>query len=149
MPYGLRAKCCTLADNLGPIEAWRETLAETERASQNNPEVVLRSWRRSTAAPLRPQKAAPRHIVIGQNGGKGKGHRPICWPQDAIRRAADALREARSTDYLVQAKVALENAVRSHADLEALFEPPARRHSQPAEKGGQLGKDTAAAFAAL
>jgi hypothetical protein len=144
MPFGLRAACIRLADNMGQIEEWRQGLSQEERASQNNPQVVLRSWRRSAAAQRRHQEKAQRHIVMGKNGGgKGQGsHRPVCWPQALIQRGADGLKELAlgrgSQDFLVMAKRCLDSAVSglSHTDLEALLfdEPPPRqrRDNQPA-----------------
>jgi hypothetical protein len=134
-----RYKLLLILDNLRAITIWREGLPPAKRRRLNHPNAIWTHWRRSTAE-RRGATAAPRHVVIGKNGGKRKGDRPICWSQDHIRRAADALIEARSTDYFVMAKLSLEAAVRSRADLEALFEPPPR-----------LGRDTkpapAAAFA--
>lgn len=43
--------------------------------------------------------------------------RPICWPSDAVRRAATAIREANSPDTFMLASRALEFAIRNEADL--------------------------------
>jgi hypothetical protein len=42
---------------------------------------------------------------------------PIYWPQDAIRRAATALRECPSNDTFTLARIALEAALRCESDL--------------------------------
>src|SRR5262245_5177047 len=105
MPHGLRAKCCIVADNMAQIETWRAGLSEGERAAQNHPEVVVRSWRRAT----RPKELQRLHVVV--NGGKPhKNAKPISWRQDALRRAATAIRENPSRDLFIIATVALNAA---------------------------------------
>ena len=52
-----------------------------------------------------------------------KGGRPVGWPQDTIRRAAQEMRENRSSDWLVLARLCLQAAV---PDVRTLFDllPP-------------------------
>jgi hypothetical protein len=69
----------------------------------------------AAVAESRPTIAHRQHVVSG-----AKPHRtgrPIYWPQDAIRRAATALRECRSNDTFTLARIALEAALRSESDL--------------------------------
>jgi hypothetical protein len=114
MSYGTRAACCKLADNIAAIETWRSTLSMIEQASQNHPETIIRGWRRSGKVERAPP--SPRHVVLSEKP-RQKGGQAIYWDQAAIKRAADAMREARSQDYYVMAKISLEAAVRSRDDL--------------------------------
>ena len=65
------------------------------------------------------------------NGGARpqRAGKAIHWPQEPIRRAASAMRESRSNDLLILARVALQAAIRSEDDLFALLKdtttPPA------------------------
>jgi hypothetical protein len=126
MAYGLRAKCCKLADNLVAIEAWRAGLPEGERDSQNNPEVILRNWRRATRAetPAADVAVSQRQHVVKSDKPQRNG-KPIYWPGDCIKRAALAMRESRSSDLFILAKLALEAALPSRADLLDLLNEPA------------------------
>jgi hypothetical protein len=130
MPYGLRASLCKLADQLVEIEAWRAGLPEADRASQNNPQVILRAWRRAHAAP--PVRHVSKPVTDGTGRARGKGVRPICFSAEHIKRAADALRECRSGDLYTMATAALRAAIRNRDDATDLLEdqttptPPAR-----------------------
>jgi hypothetical protein len=55
----------------------------------------------------------------------GSAHR-LYWPQETLRRAAQAVRYCRSNDSIVIARAVLEAAIRDHADLCDLLalEPP-------------------------
>jgi hypothetical protein len=55
MAYGLRAKCCTLAENLPSIEQWRSTLSEVKRSTLNNPG----DRHQALAQDQKPEGAAP------------------------------------------------------------------------------------------
>ena len=44
------------------------------------------------------------------------------WPQSAIRRAADAMRESGSRDWLTLARTALQAGVRTEGDLLAILD---------------------------
>ena len=59
----------------------------------------------------------------GMKGAQRHGGKPIYWPQDMLRRAAMALRECGSSDIFRLARVALEAAIRSEADLIELLPP--------------------------
>jgi hypothetical protein len=120
-----RALLCL--ENLPAIEAWRSTLSDELRGRYNHPNCVWYKWH-AMAARAVPTAAPPlRHAVISDKPHtKSKSHngsygRAVHWPSDALRRAADAIREARSNDVLVLARKALEAAVRSEDDLLALL----------------------------
>jgi hypothetical protein len=114
------------ADNMVSIEAWRATLPEAKRAAQNHPEVCLKHWRRA----MKPAEAPRRRVTATKKNG---GLRPVSWPQDAIRRAAAALRECRSSDLFVVARRVLEAAVPSRADLIALLDDEPTRPAAKAK----------------
>jgi hypothetical protein len=117
-----RYRAIVCVENREAIEKWRETLEEAHRRRLNHPNAVWFGWRKS----LRPAEApSPRqHVVKGV-----KTHRedkPIYWPQDAIRRAATAMRESMSSDLFVLARVGLEAAIRDEHDLLELLPAPKR-----------------------
>jgi hypothetical protein len=116
LPFGLRASCCKLADNMTTIEQWRASLTDAERQSQNNPQTVLKNWRRATrlAEPLR-RRVTP-HAA--------NGDRPVQASGDLIKRVAIALRAVRSNDYFVMARAALDAL--THADLVGILDEPPR-----------------------
>jgi hypothetical protein len=122
MPAGIRTACCIIADHAVEIDRWRASLPDSDQRAQNNPQVIIRNWRRATA-PNRTATARP-HIV---KEAMAKGYtRAVHCPADALRRAATAIREARSGDCIVLARRALESAVRDENDLRALLpDPPA------------------------
>jgi hypothetical protein len=85
---------------------------------------------RCAQAPKRRPARAP-SIVLGKVGKNG---RVISWPQELIRRTAAAMRVARSTDYIVMAKTALEAAIRSEAKWPCMRPgqwPPRRQCLRP------------------
>jgi hypothetical protein len=62
MPYGLRTALCIVADNLTPIETWLAEQPDQRRANLNNPQVIVRNFRRSqnqTPPHVADAKAAP------------------------------------------------------------------------------------------
>jgi hypothetical protein len=68
----------------------------------------------------------------------------VFWPQSAIKRAADAMRESGSRDLYVLARVALEAAIRCEADLLELLSPhapmsPLPRKADVASLAGNVG----------
>jgi hypothetical protein len=102
-------------DNLEAIEGWRATLDDKSRRRLSHPQAIWGNWRKSLGE-------SPRHPVRGavpQATG-----RAIHWPQDVIRRAAVAMRECRSPDVYVLARVALEAAIRTDSELMLLFATP-------------------------
>jgi hypothetical protein len=56
MAAGVRV-ACILFDHETEIEAWRSSLPADKRATLNNPQVIIRSWRRSLPSSAAPRKA--------------------------------------------------------------------------------------------
>ena len=106
-----RYRILLIIENLEAIESWRAGLDDRERRRLNHPGAIWSHWKRATK---------PRRQVTHYNKAKGG---KIYWPQDALRRAADAMRESRSNDLFVLSRVALEAAIRDEVDLVALLEP--------------------------
>lgn len=116
-----RYRALLVLDNLPAIEQWRSGLSEARGRQLNHPGAVWSAWKQATATEPRRQcvRSAKAH-------GYGKA---IHWPPDALRRAATAIREARSIDTFILARRALEAAVRNETDLLALLEPPRKKQS--------------------
>jgi hypothetical protein len=117
-----RYSCHRLLENLAAITAWRDSLDENHRLKNNHPHGVFWSWRRSLglAPPLKKLPSAKK--PNGRASHADHHSRPIFWPQDSLRRAHQAMLDCRSNDLLKLARVALEAAVRSEADLFALLD---------------------------
>lgn len=99
------------------IEAWRAGLTDVQRRRANHPNTILAHMRRGSA-PQRPgPKPSPKPSLRAYT-------RPIFWPQEYIKRAADAMREARTPDLHRLARAALEGAIHNEADLLALLDEP-------------------------
>ena len=84
-------------------------------------------WR--GAQPADCGRAARLHVVSNGGARPQRAGRAIHWLQEPIRRAASAMRESRSNDLLILARVALQAAIRSEDDPFALLKdtttPPA------------------------
>jgi hypothetical protein len=119
-----------IIEHFPSIEAWRNGLTAEQQRRYNSPSCVLNYWKRATKA-----ATAPRHMAEARRATrKAANGRPVFWSQDALRRAVDAMRESRSTDWLILAKRALEAAVRDQEDVAALIdEPRPRKTKAPAE----------------
>jgi hypothetical protein len=117
-----RYRLLLILENLPAIEAWREGLDEAQRRRLNHPNAIWAHWRRATK-PKQPTAPKRQHVVKGTT--PHKSGRPIHWDGDAIKRAANAIRESYSTDFYVLARRALEAAVRNENDLLALLPEPA------------------------
>jgi len=115
IPQTERYACHRLLENLPAITAWRDSLPPKQRLKNNHPHGVFWAWRRSLnlAPPLKklPSAKMPPKPAKGAN---------VYWPQDAIRRAALAMKEHRSNDWLILARAALEAAIRDTTDLDTL-----------------------------
>ena len=122
MPFGIRASCLRLADHLEETEQWRNDLPGEARQAQNHPQVILRNWRRATGKGETPRGGRARYRIT--TGRVAKNGRTISWPQELIRKAALAMKESRSTDNFVIAKIGLEHAIRSEADIALLIARP-------------------------
>ena len=128
--FAVRARCCRPRFILGhgsppktrtpAIEAWRATLDDAKKRTLNHPGgAVWHAWRRTTTE--RPSQHR-QNVVQGAESHKGGGYgRAIHWPQTALKRAAEAIREARSGNCIVLARKALEAAIRNENDLLALL----------------------------
>ena len=81
------------------------------------------------AQPADCGRAARLHVVSNGGARPQRAGKAIHWLQEPIRRAASAMRESRSNDLLILARVALQAAIRSEDDLFALLKdtttPPA------------------------
>jgi hypothetical protein len=118
-----RSRSLLVLKNLPAILEWRAGVDEAQRDRFNHPNSVWINWRRS----VRPIPTEPGPRVTRHSKPKA-----IFWSQDAIRRAAVALRECYSNDTFVMARRALEAAIRCEADLLLLLpaDPPAKKPRQ-------------------
>ena len=71
------------------------------------------------------ENTAPRSWIKPSFAEFGSKHHAASVPRDMLRRAAVALRECTSNDIFRLARVALEAAIRSEADLVELLSPDA------------------------
>jgi hypothetical protein len=109
-----------VVENLPAIEAFRESLPETQRRRLNHPNAIWHRWRASRSA----VSAVPRRECVKSDRSNAPHGKPIGWPADVIERAAQALRENRSDDHVVVALAVLRAAIRGAADLAELLDPP-------------------------
>jgi hypothetical protein len=54
---------------------------------------------------------------------KLRKHGGVFWPGDYVKRAGAVMKESRSTDLFVLARIALEAAIRNESDLAELVRP--------------------------
>jgi hypothetical protein len=135
VPAQTRYRCLQILKNLPAIEAWRESLSDTHRRRFNHPNCVWNHWQKSMIKPNEGAPARSGHQDVVQKVSEAaaaarKGLRPVYWNQSAVRRSHEAMLASRSSDLLVLARLALEAAIRTEADLLALLEdrpPPAFR----------------------
>jgi hypothetical protein len=118
VPAQERYRALLILENLDAISTWRNVLDEGRRRRLNHPNAVWHAWKRAT----KPATAARKYVRSAKSHRHG---RPIYFSQDAIRRGAMALRECGSSDIFRLARVALEAAIRSEADLVELLDPHA------------------------
>ncbi len=114
-----RVNAIHLVEHQAEIENWRAGLTDVQRRRANHPNTIVAHMRRGTA----PRKSGPKPSLKANARAYA---RPIFWTQEHIKRAADAMREARTPDLYRLARAALEAAIKSEADLWALLEQPAR-----------------------
>lgn len=121
-------------DQLPEITAWRDGLPEAKQRALNSPSATWFAWRRSCGEKKAPkEKPAPFEKQLTEARATKK---PLYWPQDALRRAHEAMLKSQSSDLRVLARAALQAAVRCEADLLAILEHPpavARPHERVAE----------------
>jgi hypothetical protein len=120
-------------ENLSAIEKWRNDLPWAQRVRLNNAKAVWGRWKKSTTQP-KPENRASRDAGSDIESLEAEmpkeryvGRRQIHWDQDAIQRAAAAIRSSYSTDFIVMARRALEAAVRDETDLMALLPAKSRK----------------------
>jgi hypothetical protein len=102
-----RYKLAKVMENLDAVEAWRATLDPAERRRLNHRSL----WQRFSAESKTTNKPPSRHVrnhAPTPASARPLPGRPVYWQQDHIRRAADAMRESRSHDLFVLARLALE-----------------------------------------
>lgn len=113
-----------LADNAAAIRKWRDGLDDATRRRLNHPQAVWMNWRKSQGAKKPAARRdyiksdRPKHDMPNRTGGHAA---QVRWPQDMLKRTAIAMRESRSADWFVLARVALEAAIRNQDDLVALL----------------------------
>jgi hypothetical protein len=121
-----RALLCM--ENLPAIEACRPTLDDAKKRTLNHPGAVWHAWRGSTKAET-PRPSSRQQVVVKRvtaAADAARQGRAIYWPQDAMRRAHQAMLDSRSQDLLTLARAALQAAIRNEGDLLALLpEQPA------------------------
>jgi hypothetical protein len=107
-----RALLCL--ENLQAIERWRDGLDEMQRRRLNHPGAIWAHWQRSLKAEASRQR---QHVVatVTAKTAKRGSNIAIRWPGTMLKRAAAAIREARSNDTIVLAKVALSAAIRTRS----------------------------------
>jgi hypothetical protein len=122
-----------MLENLPAIERWRDGLDKAQRRRLNHPNAIWAHWRRYISAETAAQR---QHAISAETLRQRAAHRSkargIFWSQDAIKRAAVALRECYSNDTFVMARRALEAAIRTESDLLALLpaDPSAKKPRQ-------------------
>jgi hypothetical protein len=130
-----RYRAILCVENREAIEAWRVGLDDAQRRRLNHPAANWHAWCRAkkakesaSAADVPPQR---KHIVRSDEPHKG-GAQAVYWDQASVKRAAMAMIEARSQDWYVLARLALQAAVRTRDDVATLLDdPPARSPAKP------------------
>ena len=107
-----------VVDHLTEIDNWRGTIDDANRRRWNHPQSAWDNWRRSQG---RARSRRTRRTPTLKQRPRTYA-RPVFWGQDHLRRAANAIRECRSSDCIVLARAALEAAVRFEADIHSLLE---------------------------
>jgi hypothetical protein len=136
-----RFKCHRMMENLQPIQRWRDSLSESAVRRLRHPGTVWVHWQKSLAPQSPVTAKAPaaqrQHVPRVARHSKTKS---IFWSQDALRRAHQAMLLSRSSDLLTLARVALQAAIRTEADLLALLpaDPPAKKPRQIAQAALEL-----------
>lgn len=116
-----RSRIVKIVENLPAVEAWRATLPPEEQRKLNHPSLWFRFCASVDGRPM-PRRYPPNPGPRLNSAHLGNHNRPIFWPQDSLRRAHQAMLDCGSNDLLKLARVALEAAVRSEADLIALLD---------------------------
>jgi hypothetical protein len=131
-----RYRALLVLENLPAITAWREGLPEEKRRRANHPNTIWRGFVQQRKGSDMSQASGHRAELPTRRKGTG-GFRPIGVPQDAIRRAALAMREHWSNDTMQLARVALQAAIRNELDVLELL-PDAQPKPAPRSNGASL-----------
>jgi len=100
-------------------------ISPEKRRQLNHPAAIWMHWRGAQLADC--GRAARLHVVSNGGARPQRAGRAIHWLQEPIRRAASAMRESRSNDLLILARVALQAAIRSEDDPFALLKDTTTR----------------------
>lgn len=119
-----RYRLFKVLDNFDAVETWRASLGEDRRLKLNHPNAVYWAWKAAT----RPSREPVASKITRK---PAELHKNIFWPQDVIRRAAAAMRESRSPDYFILARLALEAAIRSESDIAEVLQ---QRQTKPIKR---------------
>jgi hypothetical protein len=101
-----------------------------------HPNAIWTHWRRSISAEASRQR---QHVVatVTAKAARRSSNIAIRWHGAMLKRAAAAIREARSNDTIVLAKAALSAAIRSEVDLFELLPPELRRSPRRAVRSAR------------
>jgi hypothetical protein len=133
-----RYRALQVLENLAQITTWRDTLPEAKRARLNHPNAIWAHWSRTRKKEVCNMTTTPHRAgrPMRRTTGTG-GFRPIGFPQDAIRRAALAMRESWSNDTMALARIALAAAFRNELDILELL-PDAQPKPASRSNGASL-----------
>jgi hypothetical protein len=136
IPAQARYRAGMCLRHLPAIEAWRESLPDAHRRRFNHPNAVWNNWQNSmkikpdvSAAVATSREDVVQRVAAAASAAR-HGVRPVYWSQSCMKRAHQAMLDSRSSDLLTLARVALQAAIRTEADLLALLDdrpPPAFR----------------------
>jgi hypothetical protein len=129
-----RYRALLVLEHLDAISAFRAGLDEAQRRRLNHPNSVWFAWKRSI------RTGPPRREHAKKSSAQHRPGRPVFWPQDFIRRGAEALRKCRSPDLYAQVRAVLEGAVPTAGDIAALLET--KPTPQPALSSDHFGGGT-------
>ncbi|MGJ5042728.1 hypothetical protein [Bradyrhizobium sp. HKCCYLRH1062] len=118
-----------MADNAEAIATWLDALPAAKRRRFTSPHGIVNGWQRSFQRP----SPKVRNIVQKPRQVWKPKAAPIGIPGDMIQRAALALRDGWCNDVVVLARLALQAAIRSEADVIELL--PIRRGPAAARAG--------------
>jgi hypothetical protein len=131
IPAQERYRALQCLKHLPEIERWRETLTDRQRRSWNHPGGVWHHWQTATKAETAQIR---QHVVtkVSAKAIKRAACTSVRWPQAAIKRAGDAMRQSWSNDCYRLATIALQAAIRDERDILELL--PADPSNKPAPR---------------
>lgn len=125
-----RYQIAHIIDNLPKVQAWRETLSEERKIRLNCPESIWHHFLHDTKQTSHKIPKSRRHVHKQAERGDARKIN-IYFSQDQIRRAATAIRENFCNDTFRLARVALEAAIRSEADILLITPAPPAKKGRP------------------